>query len=125
MFYLLIAFFLVQSISFYLMERNKKKLSPEDLKLLKKITFQDHQVLFIFLGSMIFIGFKFNGLISWITPYPIAFLMTILFAWAFVIRLIINQSNLPKDFVKKDNILTAVQIVALLPLLFILFSFDF
>lgn len=125
MFYLLIAFFLVQSISFYLMERNKKKLSPEDLKLLKKITFQDHQVLFIFLGSMIFIGFKFNVLNSWITPYPIAFLMTILFAWAFVIRLIINQSNLPKDFVKKDNILTAVQIVALLPLLFILFSFDF
>lgn len=124
MFYFLIIPFFVLLLCFWLGNKNKKKLKANETELLKKLMFQDSKV-FSFLSTALFSAiFPLYPIFGRITPFPFWLLMTIIFAWAFVIRLNIYQSNLPKSFVKTDNILSSIQFVALLSFYYFLFNFD-
>ena len=49
MLYLILTIFLVQMICWFLGENNKKKLNPDELKVFKKVSFQDqYEYVFFF-----------------------------------------------------------------------------
>lgn len=110
MFYLLLIFsFLGLTLCWLVSEQNKKNLSDLEFEAYKKASFQDQNWLSSLLSPVLFSGFMFLKELSWFTPYPTQFVLTIIFAWFVAIRLNINQTKLPKKFIKIDNILFVIQ----------------
>ena len=80
--------------------------------------------MYFFFGLIVVVIFKLSDWIVWIIPYPVYFFLTIVFAWLIIIRININLAKLPKQFVYVDNLLFAIQMILLFPLIYLFFNFD-
>ena len=99
------------------MEINRRRLNEDQLRILKRATFQDRWWLYLMVFTFPALVIIFGGNKTLFSPLPLVCLLVFLVTWGLIVQRRIFSSHLPKNFIKTDFILSIIQLVTIVGVL--------